>query len=415
MAGFLARTPGVSSLLRYRRCYSTRASEAALSLPYKDLTLPYRWLRDSCQCPRCLHPFTRQKFHRTSDIPADVQPAPNGVRYADHGIHIKWASDHDSFYSNELLDLYSSPSRLQDFHGKIEPNPWNAEKIKAAKDLFIPYGNLSSALGLHTAMTQLLRYGLLFVTGVPIKQTSNDTCELRVLAEKFSEIRTTFYGETWDVKAIRESRNIAYTNVFLGFHMDLLYFQHPPRFQILHCLRNRVDGGKSIFVDALHATSHLRSHHPQDFEVLTSTPVQFHYINDGHHLHQAHFTIELSSMTSSVSDSTVPNRPVQFVNYSPPFQAPLPFDTPNAFYPALSRFTDLLESPSRRYEYLLQEGDAVLFDNRRILHGRTEFRERGSHESGQSEEVADRWLKGCYFEADAMLDRWRVLGQKLRR
>lgn len=223
MKYFLSKTPRISSVLRSHQRHSTTASNPGFSLPYKGLALPYHWLRDSCQCPRCIHPSTQQKLHRTSDIAADVRPTPGGIKYGDRGVHIKWAPDHDSFYSNDLLDLYSSPRRLQTYHGNVETELWDAEKLEASADLFVPYGSLSSPAGLYTAISQLLRYGLLFVTGVPTERTSNETCELRTLAEKFSYIRTTFYGETWDVKAIRESRNIAYTNVFLGFHMDLLY------------------------------------------------------------------------------------------------------------------------------------------------------------------------------------------------
>lgn len=119
-------------------------------------------------------------------------------------------------------------------------------------------------------------------------------------------------------------------------------------------------------------------------------------------------------MASLASTSAAEHAPIKHINYSPPFQAPLPFDTPSTFYPAFSRFADLLESPSRRYEYLLQEGDAVLFDNRRVLHGRTEFKERDHRGGFDHNEITNRWLKGCYFEADTMLDRWRILRQELR-
>lgn len=127
----------------------------------------------------------------------------------------------------------------------------------------------------------------------------------------------------------------------------------------------------------------------------------FHYINDGHHLHHAHPTIELARDR------------VAHINYSPPFQAPLPLATPAAFYGALERFVALLEDPAARYEYTLREGDAVLFDNRRVLHARTAFRERPEAESGDAVGNTNRWLKGCYLEADAVLDRGRVLREQI--
>ncbi|PCH36933.1 gamma-butyrobetaine hydroxylase [Wolfiporia cocos MD-104 SS10] len=381
-------------------------------LSYQGLSLPYRWLRDSCQCPQCVHPSTRQKLHRTSDIPEDIHPAADGVRFAEGGMRILWSSGHDSHYTREFLERYSLQQQLRAFHRDVDLEYWDVAELKAAHNLYLPYSSLQAPSGLLAAITQLTRYGLLFVTNVPNEKTSDTECELRRLAARFGELRETFYGTTWDVKNVRNSRNVAYTNIDLGLHMDLLYFQHPPRFQILHCLRNRVVGGTSIFVDAFHAASKLRAADPAAFQTLAETPVAFHYINDGHHLHYAHPTIQLAALPSPGADPRAP-RPIAHVNYSPPFQAPLPLDTPAAFYPALARFVALLEDPAAQYEYTLREGDAVLFDNRRVLHARTAFTDREDPGDGGAD-ATNRWLKGCYLEADAVLDRGRVLREQLQ-
>ena len=52
----------------------------------------------------------------------------------------------------------------------------------------------------------------------------------------------------------------------------------------------------------------------------------------------------------------------------------------------------------------------MLFDNRRVLHARTAFTER---EAENNDGETNRWLKGCYLEADAVLDRGRVLRKLL--
>lgn len=69
---------------------------------------------------------------------------------------------------------------------------------------------------------------------------------------------------------------------------------------------------------------------------------------------------------------------------------------------------DILESPGNRYEYLLKEGDVVVFDNRRVLHARTAFASKNL----EDDSGGDRWLKGCYIQADAVSDRARVLRSK---
>lgn len=199
-----------------------RFDDARLTIPGKA-SFSHQWLRDSCQCPLCVHPSTLQKLHRSSDIPVDVRPVPGGLTTTAGGVHIRWIDGHESFYETAFLERYSSPSELLRYHRDTEQIPWNALSISQAQDLYISYKDLIKPARLLGAINQLTQYGLLFVTGVPNEQTSNDTCELRKLANIFGELRTSFYGELWDVKNVRNSRNIAYTNLNLGLHMDLLY------------------------------------------------------------------------------------------------------------------------------------------------------------------------------------------------
>ncbi|EGO01138.1 hypothetical protein SERLA73DRAFT_167275 [Serpula lacrymans var. lacrymans S7.3] len=395
---------------------SKPVDEKEISVRSLRTKFPHIWLRDSCQCPSCVHTSTLQKLHRTSDISSDMHPVPNGVTTTHEGVHVKWKDGHESIYHYSFLERHSSSAALSRYHKDQETKMWDGQSIAKTDNLFLPYDSLRNTSSLLSAITQLTQFGLLFVTGVPNHEHDNQTCELRRLANTFGELRETFYGELWDVKNVRNSRNIAYTNLNLDLHMDLLYFQHPPRYQILHCLRNRVLGGTSVFVDAFHVASTLRSSNPADFDTLANTPVPFHYVNDGHHLHFEHPTIELaspspatSSPNSSLDASTQDKIQIQHINYSPPFQAPLLLhSTPPTFYPALKRFATLLDDPINRFEYTLREGDAVLFDNRRVLHARTAFSNPEDNNSEKDGEP-NRWLKGCYLEADAILDRARVM------
>ena len=191
------------------------------------------------------------------------------------------------------------------------------------------------------------------------------------------------------------------------------YFESPPRFQILHCLRNHVRGGTSLFADAFAAAAALRAAHPADFARLVETPVPFQYINDARHLRYAHPTISLGP-AASVAAAVAGEPGIAAVNYSPPFQAPLARDTPPAFYDALGRFAALAEARAAVYSRRLGEGDAVVFDNRRVLHGRTAFEDRSELGSVVGKEP-NRWLKGCYFEGDLMGSHARVLRAKAAR
>ncbi|GJE97653.1 Clavaminate synthase-like protein [Phanerochaete sordida] len=399
------------ALRRFATSATIRSSVSTKGVTFKGTTYPYHWLRDSCQCPQCVHPTNQQKLHRTSDIPVDVRPERDSLQLSDDGIRVTWGPDHTAFYPSGFLERYSDSSKLQQYHHDVDPASWDQQQIQSVSDLFMDYGELDSPAGLLRALTQLSRYGLIFVTGVSPVETSDDKCEARRLAERFAYLRETFYGDTWDVMLLENSKNIAYTNLHLGFHMDLLHFQHPPRYQLLHCLRNRVQGGTSVFVDSLHAANRLYETHPADFALLATTPVPFQYIVNGKHIHDAKPTLELD-LAGYTGAHTGPGAPrVRFVNYSPPWQAPLPVGTPPAFYGALARFAALLDDPAMAYQYTLREGDGVLFDNRRVLHARTAFSERPGAPRVPGE--PSRWLKGCYFDADEVLTRRRMLEKEL--
>lgn len=77
------------------------------------------------------------------------------------------------------------------------------------------------------------------------------------------------------VRSLASSRNIAYTNLDLGLHMDLLYFQNPPRFQFLHMLRNQVRGGASIFVDSFKVAQRMWDEDRKMWEALAKVSRRF--------------------------------------------------------------------------------------------------------------------------------------------
>ena len=190
-------------------------------------SFPLIWLRDSCQCPRCVHPSTRQKLHRSSDFSSPSAGKARSlktekVETTDKGLRVQWMEEggHTSFFPSDFLLRYSSPSVLASFHRDISAKPWMASHLSH----FAPfkYSELSDPKVLLEVYQNLLRDGLVFFRGVPTEKTTNEDCELRVLGERLGTFRKTFYGETWDVQNVKDSKNIAYTNLDLSFHMDLL-------------------------------------------------------------------------------------------------------------------------------------------------------------------------------------------------
>lgn len=184
------------------------------------------------------------------------------------------------------------------------------------------------------------------------------------------------------------------------------YTSNPPHLQFLHSLRARTPGGESLFSDSFHAAKTLYASSPSQFETLTTFPVTYHYHNDSQHYHYTRPTIELFP-------SSDPSNPIiDRINWSPPFQAPFESHIINSagkptlrdYISASNAFEKLLSSEENLFEYRLEEGECVVFDNRRVLHARRAF----------DASKGERWLKGTYVDDDVFFSRLRVLEEKFK-
>ncbi|KAA8909024.1 hypothetical protein FN846DRAFT_776767 [Sphaerosporella brunnea] len=367
----------------------------------------YFFLRDACTCPRCVHPSTQQKLFQTTDIPIDVRPQA-AEALVDGSLRIMWRNDiptfdsHESYYSLEFLRRYSTlRNRIRARYNDQRQILWD-KKMMGKDVLYIDYSDyMTSDEALFRAVKHLSLYGLMFIRGIPKQQ--HDAIE--GLASRIGNLKNTFYGMTWDVKSVKDSKNIAYTSLNLGLHMDLLYFESPPGLQFLHCIQNTVTGGSSIFADSFRAATLVRMNAPNLFQALTNFPVTFHYQNDGHHYYFARPTVVLDQY------SYVEQKRISHVNWAPPFQAPFEIDIGGdyaaqfrQYIHAAKEFARYLEDPDAQFELRLEEGVCVVFFNRRTLHSRREF----DALSG------DRWLKGAYVDIDAFHSKYRTLSQQFR-
>ncbi|KAJ3360591.1 hypothetical protein HDU91_004506, partial [Kappamyces sp. JEL0680] len=324
------------------------------------------WLRDNCPCPLCLHPINRQKLHSSGQVSplATVQ----SVQVGQTSLAIEWKGGHKSQYSLDWLEK----NRYDREKGPLVKHvTWDAASYARQRET-VAFHDFQSERGFSLALRQLRDFGLAFLKNVPVDDHRMNS----------------FYGTSWDVKNDPNSKNIAYTSLFLGLHMDLLYFEAPPGLQLLHCLENTVDGGTSLFHDVFGSVERFRADHPKEFEILCRVPVTFHYDNDGKHFEYTRPTINLD------------RNDTYHIYYSPPFQGPLranPKDVPG-FYSAFALFESYLQDKAYQYEYRMQPGDCVLFANRRVLHARDAFDPASGH----------RWFKGTYVEWDSVKDRIRV-------
>ncbi|ESZ93761.1 hypothetical protein SBOR_5859 [Sclerotinia borealis F-4128] len=369
-------------------------------IKFNGVSYPPLFLRDSCGCDKCIDTSTKQKNFQTSDIPSEIRaasllPGENG------DINISWENDipgygpdHVSTFSQNFFQPPYSSKETHPFKthaGASRPTAWDAQTI-AQKLQYVTYDDyINSEEGLFRALIMLQAYGILILRNVPESETS-----VVDIAKRIGNLRDTLYGATWDVKSVPQAKNVAYTSQNLGLHMDLLYMANPPGLQLLHCLRNTCSGGSSIFSDGFKAAAQLNEY---DFLKLCTHPVGYHYRNAGEH-----YTKRRTVLTRGPKFGNLhPERSIGSVNYSPPFQAAFldQFQLMN-IAESLRQFASRVEAPENVYEYRLQEGECVIFNNRRVLHGRKEF----------DTSAGERWLKGAYIDSDVFLSRYRVMAEQ---
>ncbi|KAF7118225.1 hypothetical protein CNMCM5793_007631 [Aspergillus hiratsukae] len=361
----------------------------------RNSTIRYMILRDACKCNLCVDEHSKQRKFRTTDIPPMI--APRDVKWDGMELQIRWRSDiegwspdHVSKYAVEALrDQGPNPPRSDT--GKARRKwLWDKTAMTANQHWvsYEEYMNDEQAFG--RAMRHLATMGIIFVKDIP------DSREMvEKIATRMGPLRNTFYGMTWDVRSVPQAKNVAYTNVSLGFHMDLMYMNEPPGFQLLHCLENSCDGGESLFVDSFRAAQNMRKKYPISFEHLTKLLLNYEYNHKEH--------VYSNSWPVVETEDGDPKKGILHVNYSPPFQAPMISNEYvhknwSEYRRALERFVYEIESKGNIFQLKLNPGECVIFENRRVLHARNKF----NTEQGQ------RWLAGAYVDEDAVLSTFRT-------
>ena len=162
-------------------------------------------------------------------------------------------------------------------------------------------------------------------------------------------------------------------------------------------LENKAKGGETLLVDGFHVAQTLREMDPKAFETLCRIKIPAQYVGDAGVVHtpEPHPLITLNEATGQI---------VQ-IRYNNNDRAPLSSTTSNVrdsndiqeFYRALKVWNKLLTSQKNEFWFQLTPGTAVIFNNWRVLHGRSAF-------TG-----GPRRMCGCYINFDDYRSRLTTL------
>jgi gamma-butyrobetaine dioxygenase len=240
-------------------------------------------------------------------------------------------------------------------------------------------------------LMRLLRDGIAFLRELPSTEAA-----ILDAVQPIGRVLETNYGLVFDVRSVPQPENLAYSDLGLGLHTDNPYREPVPGFQALHALAASPDGGDSLFADGYALAEHARITDPDAFGRLTQTPVAFQYRSKDVELYAERPLIQLSCRGE-----------VTAVHYNSRSIAPLHLSTRDVapFYAAYRRFAALLREPRFQLKLKLAAGTLAVFDNQRILHGRTAF----------SSARHARHLRGCYLTRDSVHGAAALLRRTLHR
>jgi len=341
------------------------------------------WLRERCQDPQSIDLHTGQRLHDPSDLDLDLKLL--AVSESTPGrLHVRFSDGHEAqFDAGEILaEAALAP-------GEFEVPPltlWNGALTNLPRARWRPDpadAELAAWLG------EFLSYGFIVFSGVPA-----EAGHVLEVAARFGFTRATNFGALFDVRSVPDAIDLAYTPVKLDPHTDNPYRSPVPGVQLLHCLANETTGGLSTLVDGFSVAEALRAKDPEAFGILTATPVRFRYRDRDTELVSSAPPIELD----------VGGR-VRAIHFSPrlDYVPLLPPEELAAYYRARRVFDHLLREPEFEIRFLLDRGDLVMFDNVRLLHGRTGF--------NPAEGL--RHLQGCYIDIDGPRSLYRVLRRRV--
>lgn len=331
------------------------------------------WLRDNRSEDR--DPHSGQRLIDVADLPE--HPRIRSAEVLDGSVRIDWESEPaPAWFDLDWLAAHAADRGTE--HPERVIIRWLGGALRASDFAWATLAAIQNHPGLRLEwLTHVLQRGIAFLSDVP--STEGAILEAMTLAGRVCE---TNYGQVFDVRAVPQPENLAYSDFGLGLHTDNPYREPVPGFQALHALLASSDGGESLFADGFALAEHLKSAAPDAFATLTRTPVPFLYRSKDAELYAERPLIQLSCRGE-----------VTAVHYNNRSIAPLRLGRDaTIFYAAYRRFAALLRDPRFHLTFRLRSGDLVLFDNQRILHGRTAF----------SSAKQGRHLRGCYLSRDSV-------------
>ena len=337
------------------------------------------WLRDNCSCAHCGDHGGGHRFFELSLLPDDLS---NEATLAGGMVRIEWRADgHVTVFDPAWLraHCYADSERAKRLH---RPVTWDASL--AGKVPEVDYRKaLGGGLELLKLYDSVRDLGLCLVRNVPARAEATEE-----LASLISYVRETHYGRVFEIISTPEPAVLANAPVPLRPHTDENFREPPPGIMIFHSIRASEDGGgASVMTDGFKLAEDFKALCPNEYELLSQVPVPHRRFIDGVGL-RAEAPIFKHDHFGSIVEFRLNERTMGPID--------LPFHLIEPVYDALIKILRLSYETKYHVHLLLEGGQALIFDNARVLHARTAFN-------------GNRHVRSTHVGRDEFYSRWRQL------
>ncbi len=352
-----------------------------LRLTKKKMEIHPLWLRERARLNSIHDKNTDQRLYDPSELKTNLKI--NKASISNGNLNINFNDGIKFDY--KIKDLFYELNNNLPYE---KPILWNSKlKLKPLENY---RKHMFDTINMYNLLQNFYKFGF-----VIIKNTPTDENFLVKFANSIGTVRPTNFGTTFNVRSEKNYNDLAYTAHHIAAHTDNPYRKPVPCIQLLHCLYNEVKGGFSTVVDGFAVADYLKKKHKDLFNTLTSTKVRYKFVDKDVILENWGEIIELDE-----------NEKPKQIRHSPRLDYVPILDKKKLekFYKARRLFSKLCSSKKFELKFKLKNGDIIMFDNHRTLHGRTSF----------DPNEGKRFLKGCYIDHDSTEGKLRHLERKFK-
>ena len=341
------------------------------------------WLRDNCSCDVCGDHSGGHRFFELNELPADLSLT---AEMAGDLLRLTWRADgHITHFDPAWLraHCYSDTERQKRRKG---PATWDATMTGHLPEADYERARQDPA-ELFRLLDAVRRHGICLLRNVPAKSEAT-----KEIAGLIGHIRETHYGRIFEIYSTPEPAVIANAPVPLRPHTDENFREPPPGIMIFHSIRASQDGGgASVMTDGFKLAEDLRTLDPEAFDLLTRVPIPHRRFIDGVGLRAEAPVIQLDHF-GEIREFRLNERTMGPID--------LPGELIEPVYAALATMFQMTYDPKYHVHHLLMDGEALVFDNARVLHARTGFN-------------GNRHVRLTHVGSDEVYSRWRQLKSRL--